>query len=199
MNSQEQLENSTVTKQTERYILVQLVLMTVALMISLAGVFTALDIADDWNRLAVYGGQAAICLATIVFGISCFHKKDTKHFKHLVLAYALVEAIRVSLLQTGNIPGMYSYSAKFVLALVVLSAALLSEKFEKKEGFCLSLAMVCLELLLFVIFIIGFPAVRTQLLYMVLPLAGIFMTGAMCVFVRGRSKEISAIENNTTT
>jgi uncharacterized membrane protein len=85
------------------------------------------------------------------------------------------------------------------LALVVLSAALLSEKFEKKEGFCLSLAMVCLELLLFVIFIIGFPAVRTQLLYMVLPLAGIFMTGAMCVFVRGRSKEISAIENNTTT
>ena len=199
MDGQELIVNNDVTKKAGSYILVQLVMMTVALMISLAGVFSALDIANEWNRLVVYGGQAAICLATIVFGVSCFNKKDTKHFRSLVLAYALVEAIRVSLLQTGNIPGMYSYSAKFVLALVVLSAALLSEKFEKKEGFCLSLAMVCLELLLFVIFIIGFPAVRTQLLYMVLPLAGIFMTGAMCVFVRGRSKEISANENNTPT
>ena len=177
----------------------QMILMTGALIISLFGVFTSLDLVNDLNRLIVYGGQAAICLATIVFCFSCFNKKDTKHFRSLVLAYALVEAIRVSLLQTGNIPGMYSYSAKFVLALVVLSAALLSEKFEKKEGFCLSLAMVCLELLLYVIFIIGFPAVRTQLLYMVLPLAGIFMTGSMFVFVRGRSKEISANENNTPT
>lgn len=184
MNNQELIEKNDVTKKAGSYILVQMVLMTVALMISLAGVFTALDIANEWNRLVVYGGQAAICLAAIVFGFSCSH---TKHFKSLALAYALVEALRVSLLQTGNIAGVYSYSAKFVLALVVLSAALLSEKFEKKEGFYLSLAMVCLEILLYVIFIIGFPAVRTQALYMALPLAGIFMTGAMCVFVRGRS------------
>lgn len=199
MNDQERIENSNATKNSGGYILVQLVLITVALMISLAGVFTALSDTGEWNRLVVYGGQAAICLATIVFGISSFNKKDPKHFKSLVLAYALVEAVRVSLLQTGNIPGLYSYSAKLVLALAVLSAALLSGKFEKKEGFGLSLAVVCLELLLYMIFIIGFPSVRAQLLYMILPLAGIFMAGSMCVFVGGRLKAASACKNNAAT
>ena len=115
------------------------------------------------------------------------------------MGYALLEAIRVSLLQTSGIAGIYSFSAKFILVLLALDAALLSERFEKKEGLYLSLTMVGLEILLYLIFIIGFPAVRSRLLYMIVPLVGILMAGSMCIFVTGRLEQLlySKNEGNT--
>jgi hypothetical protein len=195
MNNKEMIEKYSLSKKTGITILLQLVLMIGALIISLFGVFTSLDLVNDLNRLIVYGGQAAICFATIVFGIYYFGKKETKYFKSLVIGYALLEAIRVSLLQTGGIKGFYSFLAKFILVLLVLSAAFLSDRLEKKEGLKLSLIMVVLEILLYVTFIIGFPAVRTSLLYMIVPLVGILMAGSMCIFVTGRLEQITYSEN----
>lgn len=186
MNDQETIDKYNLTKKAGICTLLQLILSTAALTISLVGVFTSLDLANNWNRLVVYGGQAVVCLATIVFGFNYFSKKDTKYFKTLILVYALLEAVRVSLLQTGSIPGICSYPAKFILVLLALSAALLSEKYEKKEGFYLSIVMVVLELLLYAVFIVGFPAVRANLLYMIFPLVGILITGSMCAFIAAR-------------
>ena len=179
-----------ISKKTGISILVQIIFMIGALIISLFGVFTALDLVNDLNRLIVYGGQAVICLATILFAIYYFGKKNVKYFKGLVIGYALLEAIRVSLLQTGGIDWIYSFLAKFILVLLALDAALLSERLEKKEGLHLAFVMVGLEILLYVIFIIGFPAVRTRLLYMIVPLVGILMAGSMCVFITGRLEQI---------
>lgn len=195
MNHQEMIGKYGITKKTGIYILMQMILMMGALIISLFGVFTSLDLVNDLNRLIVYGGQAAICVATIAFGVYYFNKKETKYFKSLVIGYALLEAIRVSLLQTGGISGIYSFLAKFILALLALDAALLSERLEKKEGLRMSVAMVGLEILLYVVFIVGFPAVRTRLLYMIVPLVGILMAGSMCIFVTGRLEQILYSEN----
>lgn len=189
------LNKYNITKKTGILILLQVVLMAGALIISLFGVFKSLDLVNDLNRLVVYGGQAAICLATIVFAVYYFAKKNTKYFKSLVIAYALLEAIRVSLLQTGGIVEIYSFLAKFILVLLAVDAALLSGRLEKKEGLYLSLIMVGLEILLYVIFIVGFPAVRTRLLYMIVPLVGILMAGSMCIFVTGRLEQITYGEN----
>ena len=196
MNNKEMIDKYNITKKTGIMILLQIILMTGALIISLFGVFTSLDLVNDLNRLIVYGGQAAICLATIVFGVCYFNKKNTKYFKRCVIGYDLLEAVRVSLLQTGGIAGIYSFLAKFILVLLALDAALLSEKFEKKEGLRLALTMVGLEILLYCIFIVGFPAVRTRLLYMIVPLVGILMAGSMCIFVTGRLEQIFYGENN---
>lgn len=190
MNNQQMIDKYSITKKTGITILLQIILMAVALTISLFGVFTSLDLVNDLNRLVVYGGQAAICLATIAFAIYYFNKKETKYFRSLVMGYALLEAIRVSLLQTGGIAGIYSFLAKFILVLLALDAALLSERLEKKQGLHLALTMVGLEILLYVIFIVGFPAVRTRLLYMIVPLVGILMAGSMCIFVTGRLEQI---------
>lgn len=190
MNNQQMIDKYRITKKTGITILLQIILMAGALTISLFGVFTSLDLVNDLNRLVVYGGQAAICLATIAFAIYYFNKKETKYFRSLVMGYALLEAIRVSLLQTGGIAGIYSFLAKFILVLLALDAALLSERLEKKEGLRLALTMVGLEILLYVIFIVGFPAVRTRLLYMIVPLVGILMAGSMCIFVTGRLEQI---------
>jgi hypothetical protein len=195
MNNNEMAEKISLSKKTRVSILIQLILTAVALIISLFGVFKTLDLVNDLNRLIVYGGQAAICVATIVFGVYYFGKNDTKYFKSLVFSYALLEAIRVSLLQTGGIEGIYSFLAKFVLVLLVLSAAFLFDRLEKKEGLKLSFIMLGLEILLYVIFIVGFPAVRTNLLYMIVPLVGILMSGSMCVFVTGRLEQLTYGEN----
>ena len=136
-------------------------------------------------------------LVISLFGIYYFNKKDSKYFKSLVISYALLEAIRVSLLQTGGIAEIYSFLAKFILVLLALDAALLSERLEKKEGLYLALTMVGLEILLYVIFIIGFPSVRTRLLYMIVPVVGILMAGSMCIFVTGRLEQILYSENKT--
>ena len=196
MSNKENAKNYTISKKTRISILFQLILMAVALIISMFGIFKSLDLVNDLNRLVVYGGQAAICLATIVFGVCYFGKKNTKYFRSLVIAYALLEAIRVSLLQTGGIRGIYSYTAKFVLVLLVLSAGFLSDRLEKKEGLKLSFIMVGLEILLYIIFIVGFPAVRTSLLYMIVPLVGVLMAGSMCLFVTGRLEQLTHDENN---
>jgi hypothetical protein len=195
MNNNEMTEKISLSKKTRVSILIQLILTAVALIISLFGVFKTLDLVNDLNRLIVYGGQAAICVATIVFGVYYFGKNDTKYFRSLVFSYALLEAIRVSLLQTGGIEGIYSFLAKFVLVLLVLSAAFLFDRLEKKEGLKLSFIMLGLEILLYVIFIVGFPAVRTNLLYMIVPLVGILMSGSMCVFVTGRLEQLTYGEN----
>ena len=197
MNNNEMTEKISLSKKTRVSILIQLILTAVALIISLFGVFKTLDLVNDLNRLIVYGGQAAICVATIVFGVYYFGKNDTKYFRSLVFSYALLEAIRVSLLQTGGIEGIYSFLAKFVLVLLVLSAAFLFDRLEKKEGLKLSFIMLGLEILLYVIFIVGFPAVRTNLLYMIVPLVGILMSGSMCVFVTGRLEQLTYGENKS--
>lgn len=184
------IDKYNITQKTGIYILLQMIMMAIALIISLFGIFSSLDLVNSLNRLIVYGGQAAICMATIVFGVYYFNKKDTKYFKSLIIGYALLEAIRVSLLQTGGIAGIYSFLAKFILVLLALDAALLSEKIEKKEGLRLAIVMVGLEILLYLIFIVGFPAVRTKLLYMIVPLVGILMAGSMCIFVTGRLEQI---------
>lgn len=195
MNNKEMIEKYGLSKKTGVSILLQLLLMAVALIISLFGIFKSLDLVNTLNRLIVYGGQAAICLATIVFGVFYFGEKDTRYFKSLVIAYALLEAIRVSLLQTGGISDIYSFLAKFILVLLAVDAALLCAKLEEKAGLYLSLTMVGLEILLYIIFIIGFPAVRTSLLYMIVPLVGILMAGSMCVFVTGRLEQLTYGEN----
>ena len=199
MDNKKMTDKYNITKKTGILILLQIILMMGALIISLFGVFTSLDLVNDLNRLIVYGGQAAICLATIVFGVYYFNKKDTKYFKSLVIGYALLEAIRVSLLQTGGIAGIYSFLSKFILVLLVLDAAFLSERLEKKEGLHLALIMVGLEIILYLIFIVGFPAVRTSLLYMIVPLVGILMAGSMCIFVTGRFEQMLYGENKSDT
>lgn len=199
MNNKEMIDKYSITKKTGILILLQMMLMMGALVISLFGIFKSLNLVSSINRLIVYGGQAAICLATIIFGVYYFNKKDSKYFKSLVIGYALLEAIRVSLLQTGGIAGIYSFLAKFILVLLALDAALLSERLEKKEGLYLALGMVGLEIFLYVIFLVGFPSVRTRLLYMIVPLVGILMAGSMCIFITGRLEQIlyNGNESNT--
>ena len=189
MENKEVIKKYNITKKTGILILIQMILLICALAISLLGVFKSLDLVNSFNRIIIYGGQALLCFATILYGFFHFNKNNTKNFKIIIIAYALLEAIRVSLLETGGIAEIYDFSSKFILVLLALDAALLSERTDKKEGLYLALTMVGFEILLYIIFIVGFPAVRTRLLYMIVPLVGILMAGSMCIFITGKLEQ----------
>lgn len=189
MENKEVIKKYNITKKTGILILIQMILLICALAISLLGVFKSLDLVNSFNRIIIYGGQALLCFATILYGFFHFNKSNTKNFKIIIISYALLEAVRVSLLQTGGIAEIYDFSSKFILVLLALDAALLSERTEKKEGLYLALTMVGFEILLYIIFIVGFPAVRTRLLYMIVPLVGILMAGSMCIFITGKLEQ----------
>ena len=201
MKNIEVIEKYSITKKTGILIMIQMVLILGSFALSLIGVFKSLNLVNNINRIIIYGAQALICLATLIFGLYYFNKKNTKYFRSIIIAYALLEALRVSLLQTGGINEIYSFLSKFILVLLAIDAAILSNKTEKKDGLYLSLIMVGLEILLYIIFLIGFPAVRTRMLYLAVQWVGILMSGSMCIFITGRleqnkySKEIK--EENT--
>ena len=195
MNNKEVINNHSLSKKTGNLIIVQTILAAAALFISLYGIIASLEMASSTYRIVVYVLQAAVCLAMAVFGAGYLKKMDAKYFKGIVLAYALLEAVRVSLLQTGGIGAIYSAMAKFVLVLLVLAASLLSERLEKKESVYLAFAMLALEILLYLVFLVGFPDVRTKLLFIVAPLVGIFMSASVSVFVKARWEQITHSKN----
>ena len=115
--------------------MLQMILIIGALILSLIGVFKTLNLVNSINRIIIYGAQALICFATLLFGIYYFNKKNTKYFKSIIIAYALLESIRVSLLRTIGIEEIYSFLAKFILVLLALVAALLLDRTEKKKAY----------------------------------------------------------------
>ena len=74
MNNKEMIDKYGIIKKTGILILLQMMIMMGALVISLFGIFKSLDLVSNINRLIVYGGQAFICFATILFGIYYFNK-----------------------------------------------------------------------------------------------------------------------------
>ena len=76
-----------------------------------------------------------------------------------------------------------------MIALLACDSFLLSERVEKKEGYYLSLSMILLEVILYLVFLLGFPSVKTRILYIALPFVGILIASTICLFVRGRLEQ----------
>ena len=78
MKNIEVIEKYSITKKTGILIIVQMILTLGALILSLTGIFKSLNLVNSVNRIIIYGGQSAICLATLIFGIYYFKKKDKR-------------------------------------------------------------------------------------------------------------------------
>lgn len=190
MESKEIIKEYSITKKTAVLIMIQMALIIGSFALSIVGIINSSDISKGINRLVIYAGQALTCFAIVLFGIHFFNRKGNKYFRSVIIAYALLEALRVSLINTDGVGGVASFLVKFILVILTLDAALLSDRIDRKEGRYLSLTMVGLEIVLYLVFIIGFPVVRTKVLYMLLPFVGILMSGSMCLFVTGRLEQI---------
>ena len=69
MENKEIIKKYSITKKTAILIMLQMILILGAFVLSLAGVFKTLDLVNNINRVIIYGSQALICLATLIFGL----------------------------------------------------------------------------------------------------------------------------------
>ena len=196
MENKEFIKKYSVSKKTAIFMYLQVILIFAAFVLSIVGIVKTCIEGININRVIIYSGQALTCLAVIIFSVFFFNKKETKYFRNIVLCYAILEAIRVSLLQTAGVPEIYAILVKFLLVMITLNAALLSDRMDKKEGYFISRLMLVYELVLYAVFMVGFPILRTRLLYIALPFIGPLISGSLCLFVEGRLEQIKYSEKN---
>lgn len=126
-------------------------------------------------RDIIYAGQAFVSLVLICFGIINSKEKSARNLKVLLYAYALLEALRVVLMNTIGSNLIVAGIVKFVLILLACNCVLVAERIGQENAWKSACGLVILEVLLFILFLIGFPGVLLGHLNRFLPLVGILI------------------------
>ena len=186
MNNEEVLQKYGIRKKIGIGMGFQVLLIILALIITIIGIVKS---TDSWHRLVIYSCQATACLSIIIFGFFYFKKGSDKHFKVIINCYALLEGLRAALLNVEGIKEMYAIPAKFILVILACDCVLLAERLDKKSSMYITYALLVLEILLYVVFLIGFPAVGQRKLLTILPFVGILIAGSLCLFNKARLEQ----------
>ena len=171
---------------------VQMILVGIALIITGYGIVCSFDAP---RRLVVYILQAGACLAILLFGFFHFHKKKTQYFKGVVYAYALLEAVRVSLLSTNGVDDWAGIVAKLILVFLACGLCILAAHLGEKNYNLLAYVIIFLEAALFLVFALHF-ATDGRLLFKVLPIVGILISGSICLFNEAKIRQKAYFEEN---
>lgn len=190
MNNEEVLKKYGIRKRIGVMIGIQVLLVIAALVLTIFGIIRS---TDSWNRVVVYLGQALACVAIIIFGLVGFKKIDIRNFRMIINSYALLEAIRVSLINLNGIKDVYAILIKLVLVIITCNCVLFAERLDKKSSIYISYSLIILETILYILFWLGVPAVGTRVLYTFLPFVGILIASSLCLFNKARIEQ----ENNT--
>ena len=173
---------------------IQMCLVGMGLVISMYGVIKAIHAP---TRLIIYCLQALTCLVILIFGFFFFHKKDIRYFKGVVIFYAILEGVRCSLLGTGGVDHWSATVARLLLVGLACCAVVHAEHLGEQKYSPLGYLIVFQETALFLLFSIAFPGVETNILYRILPIAGILIAGSIVLFNEAKIRQIKYFENNS--
>ena len=191
MNDQEVMEKYGISKKTMAGLVAQTVLLVIAFGISVVGIIRNISM----YREMIFFGQAAICAALIYFCIFKFKDRDRDYLKVILMAYALLEAIRAALLNTNGINPAIAGLARFVLVVLAICYVLIAERIDKKDSERIALAMVVLEVALYLIFIFGFPGMMYGRLNRIYPIVGVLISGSIAIFLKAKFEQLGAEED----
>ena len=127
------------------------------------------------NRVIVYALQGALCAFLIVQGLR--HLKDGKR-KYLRIAlyiYACIEALRATLLITIGVNTIVGHVARFLMIIMACDCVLIAERMDKPEGLKIAISLLILEIVLYLLFLFGFPGIMLGRLNRFLPLIGVLI------------------------
>ena len=110
--------------------------------------------------------------------------------KIVIIAYALLEALRAALLNTNGIDPLISYIYRFLLAVLACNCVLVAERLDKRSGEKIAVGMVVLELALYIVFLIGFPGVTYGRLNRILPFVGILIAGSIALLQKAKNMQL---------
>ena len=80
--------------------------------------------------------------------------------------------------------------AKFILAVLACNCVLVAERMEKGSSEKISLGMVILEIVLYIVFLVGFPGVMLGHLNRFLPLVGVLIAGSIALLQKGKNSQL---------
>ncbi len=112
----------------------------------------------------------------------------------ILYAYAALEALRVALIVTIGVSQIYGAIAKFLLVETACVSVLVAERMDTRNVDKFAVAMLVLEIALYLVFIIGFPGVMLGTINRFLPLVGVFIAGSVVLFIQAKNQQLAEKE-----
>lgn len=192
MNNEEILQKYGVNKKMGIGIFFQILLLVIGLAITVAGIIRI----SDPKRVIIYIGQALACIMFIVFGGLKFKNSDNRFFKYTIYSYGFLEALRSTFLGIDGVAPVFGYLARFILIALACNCVVFAERSGKKESLKISFGLLAFEILLCIVYFVGFPGVMLGRINRILPFVGVVIAGSLVLFQKGR---IEQMENFNTT
>ena len=161
----------------------QIIFICAAFAIALLGLFRNTNL----SRMIIYCGQCIACVLLFIFGILKYNDIDRKYLKMILLAYALFEALRSSLLITTGVNTLIGVIAKFILAVLACNCVLVAERIDHESCFKMALGLIALEIALYLVFLIGFPGVMLGHMNRFMPLVGVLIAACIALIAKGNN------------
>ena len=170
-------------KKFDNKTIASLIILVVAFAISVFGLVRNTDI----YRGIIYFGQCLACVLIFVFGAMRFKDSDGRIFKIILISYALLEALRASLLNITGVHFKFGVIARFILACLACTCVLIADRMGKREPGKIAICMMILEIILYIVFLIGFPGVMLGRMNRFLPLAGVLIAASIALLQKSES------------
>ncbi|WP_026528877.1 hypothetical protein [Butyrivibrio sp. VCD2006] len=181
MSNEEVIKNNDSGRSFSTVSVVQIILIVAALIITVVGLIRNADI----YRAIIYSGQCILCVLVLITGIFQLKAENKKILNAALYLYVFLEALRAALLNTTGIHHIVAIIARLILILLACNCVLLTEKLDKKTA----LGLVILEILLYVVFLTGFPGVMLGRMNRFMPLAGVLIAGSVTLLMIDKEKE----------
>ena len=170
-------------KKYDNKTIASMIILVVAFAISVFGLVRNTDI----YRGIIYFGQCLACVLIFVFGAMRFKDSDGRIFKIILISYALLEALRASLLNITGVHFIFGVIARFILACLACTCVLIADRMGKREPGKIAICMMILEIILYIVFLIGFPGVMLGRMNRFLPLSGVLIAASIALLQKSES------------
>ena len=141
------------------------------------------------NRVIIYAVQGAFCAFMIVQGLRHLKDGDRKYLRIALYIYTCIEALRTTLLITIGVNTIVGYVARFLLIIMACDCVLIAERMDKPEGVKIAISLLILEVVLYLLFLFGFPGIMLGRLNRFLPLIGVLTAVGIVLGLKSRTTE----------
>ncbi|MCR5747759.1 MAG: hypothetical protein K6G03_08630 [Lachnospiraceae bacterium] len=161
--------------------ILQLLMLAPAFAVACGGAFYSYEVKA---RISIYVAQAILCVIIFFCSRSYIKGAGAKYFRAAIYACATVEGLRAALIHTEGIVSWAAVCSKLLLIIAACACVALNERLDKKkDSIILSAVILSAEILLYGVFILGFPAVRGSMVYSILPLVGVIISATVLITV----------------
>ena len=160
---------------------------TMALILSAIGL---VRVANSYRQI-IYAGQALICIYLLINICLNLKKGGTGYLKVALYAYAVLEALRSSIIVTIGVIPIVGYEARFILIILACCCVLTAERLGREGKEIAALSIVILEIVLYLVFLLGFPGIMLGRLNRFLPLAGVLIGVTFFILIKTGNTETS--------